>query len=75
MNHKNLGDEISIVWHIGDVLSRRPDLTNEQAREVLRKVEREYDGNVGISWGTIEACAESLFATAKPDGEGLPRKS
>lgn len=55
------GDSIDITWNIEDVKSVRPDLTDEQAREVLRFAKRHHDSNVGISWEVLESVAISLF--------------
>ncbi len=48
-------NSITITWHIDDVLSIDPSLSNDKAREVLLLVEKYHDCNYGISWETIEA--------------------
>lgn len=50
-------DHITITWHIDDVFELRPDLTREQAREVLEIVEKRYDASLGISWEDVEDAA------------------
>ena len=57
--------EISIIWHIEDVQSIRPDLTDEQASFVLRHLEKNHDATVGINWDTIEVIADCLFPLNK----------
>lgn len=57
---------MAIVWQVDDVLSVRPDLTEEQAAEVLGRVEDIHDASIGVSWYTLECCAEDLFPE---DGE------
>lgn len=57
-------DQISIIWHIDDVLSLRPDLTRAEARAVLRRVEDSHDAARGICWGDIEDTADELFPAA-----------
>ena len=52
---------MAIVWQIDDVLSVRPDLTEEQAAEVLGAVESGHDASIGISWDTLEIYADQLF--------------
>ena len=52
---------IAIVWQIDDVLSVRPDLTEEQAGEVLGAVESGHDASIGTSWDTLEIYADQLF--------------
>ena len=59
--------EINITWSIEDVLEVRPDLTDEQAMEVLEQVENNHDADVGVSWETLEMWADSLF----PDRNAL----
>ncbi len=54
-------DEIAIVWHIDDVKEIRPDLTDEQAREVLQQAERRHDASVGINWDVLAIHADDLF--------------
>lgn len=52
---------MAIVWQIDDVLSIRPDLTEEQAGEVLGRVEDCHDASIGVSWDTLEIIADEMF--------------
>lgn len=52
---------IALLWAVDDVLEVRPDLTNEQAMEVLKKVERRHDCTIGVTWDTLEWTADDLF--------------
>ncbi len=52
---------IAILWHIDDVLAVRPDLTAEQAYEVLEACADDHDANLGLTWYTLETCADQLF--------------
>ena len=52
---------IGVVWCIDDVQEVRPDLTDDQAWEVLQAVERKHDAEYGISWTTLEIVADDLF--------------
>jgi len=45
---------ISITWGISDVQVIAPNLTNEQAMDVLQSVKANHDANVGITWDVIE---------------------
>lgn len=63
----DLNQSIAIVWGIDDVLSERPDLTEEQAGEVLSRVEDIHDCNHGISWYTIRDVAHDLYPEADED--------
>ena len=61
-------DEITIKWHVDDVLSVRPDLTKDQAREVLYELDHSHDASLGINWEVIEIVAENMFEPPKePD--------
>ena len=54
-------EEIAISWHIDDVREIRPDLTDEQCREVLQQAERRHDASVGINWEVLAIHADDLF--------------
>ena len=52
---------INIVWSTVDVQQVRPDLTDEQAWEVLQGVEHELDADMGVNWDTLRMVADELF--------------
>lgn len=52
---------ITIKWHIEDVLSVNPNLTEKQASDVLQYVERNHDAEIGINWDVIEIACDTLF--------------
>jgi hypothetical protein len=56
--------QIAIVWDTSDVHELRPDLSAEQAWEVLKKVEHNHDANEGINWFLLDFWAEQLFGPA-----------
>ena len=56
---------ISITWHIDDVKSIRPDLTDAQARRVLWFAKEEHDANIGINWEVLGAHADAMFGKQK----------
>ena len=58
---------IANVWMVEDVQSVRPDLTEEQAREVLGKVEKYHDATIGISWETIQLYADDMYPEEEED--------
>lgn len=60
---------ISIVWQIDDVLSVRPDLTEDEAAEVLHEVESAHDCEQGITWFHIESAASYMFGDAPDEDE------
>ena len=55
-----LPDTISITWGIEDVLQQRPDLTDQQAREVLQCLDRNHDATIGINWDVIDCVCEEM---------------
>ena len=57
----NEAKQISIVWSVEDVQSIRPDLSDEQAMEVLQEAKNRHDSSIGISWTTLEIWAQELF--------------
>ena len=56
-----------VLWPAEFVRCLRPDLTDEQCREVLRTVEDHYDPDIGINWDVIGAAADILY----PEPENL----
>ena len=59
--------EAAVVWSARDVLDVRPDLTLEQASEVLHHVIRQHDANHGIGWHDFEYFAGTLFGDPPAD--------
>lgn len=53
--------KIAAIWCIEDVKAIRPDLTEDQAWEILQQVESSHDAENGISWTTLETIADDLF--------------
>lgn len=56
--------QVAAIWSIEDVQQVRPDLTDDQAWEVLERVGDKHDAEYGISWTTLECVAEDLFDDA-----------
>jgi hypothetical protein len=52
---------IAAIWCVEDVQGVRPDLTADQAWEVLEEVGRKHDAEYGIGWITLETMADMLF--------------
>jgi hypothetical protein len=61
--------QIAHIWSVEDVQSVRPDLTDDQAWEVLQNVDHHKDAELGITWLTLEMAAEHLFGDAPETGE------
>ncbi len=58
--------QIVCLWGIEDVQEIRPDLSDDEAWEVLQSVSRFYDGGNGINRDVLDYHAEMLFGDA-PD--------
>jgi hypothetical protein len=56
--------QIAHIWSIEDVQSIRPDLSEEQAWDVLQDVDHHKDAELGITWFTLESAAQHLFGDA-----------
>lgn len=56
-----LGYHCAIFWHVDDVKTLRPDLTDEQCQEVLEACEHGHDASVGLNWDDIRTHAQDLF--------------
>lgn len=63
-------DTISIEWKVSDVLEIRPDLTKEQARDVLVWLLRNHDADEEIYYNDIHDACDLLF----PEKYKLRRK-
>ena len=56
----NETNSICVLWHIDDVKElkdtfghRTEELTDAECLEILKRVEKKYDPNEGITWETI----------------------
>jgi hypothetical protein len=54
-----------IKWNVEDVLNVRPDLNEEEAKEVLCALANDFDANIGVNWAVIEIMAEEEFPEAQ----------
>jgi hypothetical protein len=70
---QNPANTISISWHIDDVKQERPDLTDEQCREVLADCKERHYAIIGLNWGVIRIVADDFFP--EPDGDEAPASS
>ena len=52
---------ITVTWSVLDVLSVRPDLSKDEAWEVLQLIRKDHSANIGINWEVIESFADFLF--------------
>lgn len=56
--------KIAAIWCIEDVQEVRPDLTAQQAWEVLQEVDRHHDAEFGITWQSLQYAADEMFGVA-----------
>ena len=61
--------QIAVIWSIEDVQQERPDLNDDQAWEVLQRVEHCHDCNYGITWEQLSMAADDLFPVTKVTGQ------
>lgn len=52
---------VAIEWGVEDVQSERPDLTDDQAWEVLKAVIDRHDANIGVNWEFICSVADDMY--------------
>lgn len=64
--------QVAVVWSTEDVQGIRPELTDEQAWQVLRQCERVHDCELGITWLLIETVADDLFPQEPSNEERQP---
>lgn len=52
---------IALFWDVGDVQQVAPELTDEQAFEVLQRVEEDHNAQYGVSFDTLADTALQMF--------------
>ncbi len=65
----DMQDCIAILWHIDDVKNVRPELTDDQCREVLRQCDHYHNAEIGINWEVIRTVADDCFPALKEAGQ------
>ena len=63
-------DEIAIIWSAADVLEIRPDLSQEQAEDVLVHAHRKHDAGIGINWDVLDVHASWMYPQEEFSGWG-----
>lgn len=59
--------QVAVIWEVDDVLVLRPELTDDQAWEVLQHSYDYHDAGIGLNWESIATTAESLYG---PEPQG-----
>jgi hypothetical protein len=62
-------NSISVMWHIDDIKTIRPDLNNSESMQVLEFVRDNHDASIGINWDVLEDIAEILYPINKNRGD------
>lgn len=57
--------KIEIHWTTADVQLARPDLTDEQAWEVLLTIKNENNHRIEVNWDTVSGIATWLYPEEK----------
>ena len=52
--NQNKDGSITITWNIEDVQSLDPNISDDQAIEVLELALDNHDANVGVNWDVLE---------------------
>ena len=72
-------NSIAIIWCVDDVKNIRTDLSDDECMEVLSYQDRKHDASMGVSWDTLEWCANYLFPpkeeASNDDYLGIPNKA
>ena len=59
-------EQLVIRWCVEDVMEAsrdeydNPTVTEDEAKEILLLVERDYDCNHGVTWETIQSCIRDM---------------
>ena len=59
-------DKIAIIWTIGDVQTIAPEITDEEARNVLADASHGHDANIGINWDVLGEYLPTESAGPRP---------
>ena len=57
---KSNQNEISISWHIDDILHQDDTLSEDQARQILHILKYDHDATIGINWDVID-CTIQMY--------------
>ncbi|MBC8739737.1 hypothetical protein F6X40_23780 [Paraburkholderia sp. UCT31] len=61
LRNYNPNQQIAVTWSIGDVLSVRADLTDDEAFDVLHIALREHDATTGITYDVLQSHADYAY--------------
>lgn len=61
--------QITVIWCTEDVQSIRPDLTADQAWEVLQSCKKFHGCEVGLNWLVLAAVANDMYPTPTKEND------
>jgi hypothetical protein len=62
--------QIAVIWSTEDVRQVRPDLTDDQAWEVLKRCDERKECEISITWTFIELIADEMFPPQDQETHG-----
>jgi hypothetical protein len=60
-----LSDKCVIVWTIQDIHGIDPDISDEDAAEILGIIEENFDASIGVDWDTLHMAVKDFNETKK----------
>ena len=71
---KSLPDFITVEWRVDDVRDRAGvlgvDLSLDEQRQVLQRIERGHDATIGICWDVVDTHIENFVRERSEDFSG-----
>jgi hypothetical protein len=62
--------QIASIWSVEDVRTRSPNLSDDQAWQVLQIAAQRYDRTGQLGWKTIQKVLAELYPISSSEGEG-----
>ena len=62
-------DEIAIIWSVEDIKTQCPWLSDDDAYEVLCRLDHKHDASIGINWDVIDITATIMFGEKYDDND------
>jgi hypothetical protein len=64
--------QVAVIWSIEDVRHVRPDLSDDQAWEVLGRCRDQHDCEWGFTWTFLKDVADELFPKSATSRRSKP---
>ena len=63
------GRTLYILWHTTDIIDRAKergiDLSIQDAKQILKNLDRNHDATIGINWGVIDFVTDNYIETTR----------